>query len=207
MAQRVIPCAVTHEYVAGDGVTIGAMGSHDDVLVELDFRAAGAQWAGTTRHLLWTDATGTKTEDILLGAQYLVDGFSEVYKVPVPLTAKASMGWCELVVTGVQVSDGNEVIKVQTEPSKFRVLPPKGVNVCGNNAIPASMVDQLQAEIDEIKHLVRLQWVYLFIGEDDMYDEVSEDGYEKGYLYAQKYIGQPNDFALTDDGYLEVIYS
>lgn len=207
MAQRVIPCSVTNEYVAGDGVTIGAMGSHDDVLVELDFRAAGAQWTGTTRHVIWTDATGTQTEDILLGAQYLVDGFTEVYKVPVPLTAKASMGWCEMVVTGVQVAGGNETIKVQTEPSKFRVLPPKGVNVCGNNNIPASMVDQLQAEIDEIKDLVRLQWVYLFIGEDDMYDEVTGDGYEKGYLYAQKYTGQPNDFALTDDGYLEVIYS
>lgn len=207
MAQRVIPCAVTAEYVAGDGVTIGAMGSHDDVLVELDFRAAGPQWAGTTRHVIWTDATGTQTDDTLLGVQYLVEGFTEVYKVPVPAAAKASMGWCEMIITGVEVDGGNETMRVQTEPSKFRVLPPKGVNTCGKDIIPASMVDQLQAEIDEVKALLRFQWVYLFIGEDDIYDEVDGDGYEKGYLYAQRYTGQPTDFALDSKGYLEVIYS
>jgi len=193
VGQRVIPCAVTNEYVAGDGVVIGAVGSHDDVLVELDFTSAGPQWSGTTRTVTWTDALGQNPVNILLGVNLLAEGQTEVYLVPVPIQAKAVEGWCGMTVTGVLLDGDKETVRVVTERSLFRVRPSEVHLWEGEEDVPASAAEQLQAEIDEAKELFRVQWVYLYIGED-------------GCLYEQIYTGQPFDFRLDENGVLEVTY-
>lgn len=193
MGQRVISCAITNEYLTGDGVLIGAVGSHDDVLVELDFTAAGPMWEGTTRTVTFTDATGQNPVNILLTTNLLAEGQTEVYQVPVPGQAKAVAGWCGMTVAGVLVSGEQEILRAVTERALFKVAPSEMKRWEGAEDVPASAVEQLQAEIDGVKELIRHEWRFLFVGDD-------------GYLYELIYTGQPIDFSLDDAGILEVTY-
>ena len=256
MAQRVIPCKVIDDYITGDGVTIGGAGSHNEVLLELDFRADDAEWRGTTRTVTFTDATGETyvnvllTTDLLKKDQYGDPVDPEVYMCPVPYNVKQHPGWITVTVTGTEVgtdpacsqkpiyissttaekdtskvyvytgddsgtwkkghwykyygSDwvdmgvyAGDILRIATGAARFRVLPNDLVRWWDDPRDvpwpPSSVAEQLQAEIDEIKELVRTQWVYLFI--------------EDGDLYEQIYTGQPFGFALTEDGYLEVRYT
>ena len=151
MGQRVIPVAVTAEYVGGDGVTLGAAGSHDSVVIEYDFRAAGPMWDDVTvRYVLWTNPQGNTTNRVNLGVDKLVPGYdNKVYHAAPTADAMCVSGWAEMVVVGAIISDGNEVIKVKTEPSRFRVLPGSS-SAADNEGIAATVADQLQAEIETV---------------------------------------------------------
>lgn len=195
MSQRVIACQVVGEYVTGDGVVIGAVGAHDGVLIELDFTAdSSGLWEGTTKTVTFTDALGQNPVNILLTANLLADGQTNVYQVPVPQAAMAVAGMMGITVTGVIVSGEKETVRVATELSRFRVLANHIQTWSGEIDVPASAAEQLQSEIDEVKELFRVQCVYLFIGED-------------GCLYEQIYTGQPFDFNLDENGVLEVTYA
>ena len=73
MEQRIIKLSVKNEYILGEGVVIGAAGSHDEVLLELDFRASPV-WHGTTKKAVFYDALGTNPTTILLTTDMLVFG-------------------------------------------------------------------------------------------------------------------------------------
>lgn len=222
MAQRIIPCRVIGDYLTGDGVTVGGAGSHNEVLLELDFRAADALWAGTTRTVTFTDALGQDPVNVLLTADLLrKDGDGnpvdpEVYLCPVPYGVKKYPGWISVTVSGVEVSGSGltggetERLRIATGAARFRVLPNEAVRWLDDDRQvpwpPASVTEQLQAEIDEIRDLIRTQWVYLFVGEDDPGDGTEGGGFRKGWLYAQSYTAQPFGFRLTEDGILEVTY-
>ena len=150
VGQRVISCAITNEYLSGDGVLIGAVGSHDDVLVELDFTAAGPMWEGTTRTVTFTDATGQNPVNILLTTNLLAEGQTEVYQVPVPGQAKAVAGWCGMTVAGEQ-----EILRAVTERALFKVAPSEMKRWEGAEDVPASAAEQLQAEVDAVKEFVQ----------------------------------------------------
>lgn len=150
MAQRVIPVAITAEYVGGDGVTLGAAGSHSSVVLEYDFRAAGPQWEGTTKYVLWTNPQGNSTNRVNLGVDKLVEGYGgKVYHDCPTADAMCVAGWCEMVVVGVTVNNGVETVKIKTEPSRFRVLPATG-RASDNEGIAATVADQLQTEIEVV---------------------------------------------------------
>lgn len=155
MGQRVIPVAVTAEYIGGDGVTLGAAGSHNSVVIEFDFRAAGPMWeppAGGTliKYVLWTNPQGNTTNRVNLGVDKLVPGYdNKVYHASPTADAMCVAGWAEMVVVGAVISDGNEVIKVKTEPSRFRVLQGSS-RAADNEGIAATVEDQLQAEIETV---------------------------------------------------------
>lgn len=149
MGQRVIPCAVTAEYVAGDGVTLGAAGSHNSVVVEYDFRAAGPQWEGTSKYVLWTNPQGNSTNRINLSLDELVDGYEDVYHAAPPADAMCVPGWAEMVVVGYTLSDGQEITRIKTEPSRFRVLPGSS-RAADNEGLAATVADQLQADIEAL---------------------------------------------------------
>lgn len=159
MGQRVIPCAITAEYVAGDGVTLGAAGSHSNVVIEFDFRAAGPMWEGTTKYVLWTNPQGNSTNRVDLGVDKLVDGYDNVYHASPTADAMCVAGWAEMVVVGVTVetttdedseeSTTKEVLKVKTEPSRFRVLPGSS-RESDNEGVAATVADQLQTEIEAV---------------------------------------------------------
>ena len=150
MGQRVIPVAVTAEYIGGDGVTLGAAGSHNSVLVEYDFRSAGPQWEGVSgRYVLWTNPQGNNTNRINLGVNEMVEGYDGVYQAAPPPDAMCVPGWAEMVVVGFTLEDGKEITKVKTEPSRFRVLP-GARGSADNEGVATTVADQLQAEIEGV---------------------------------------------------------
>lgn len=150
MGQRVIPVAVTAEYIGGDGVTLGAAGSHNSVLIEYDFRSAGPQWDDISgRYVLWTNPQGNSTNRINLGVSEKVEGYEGVYQAAPPADAMCVPGWAEMVVVGFTLDGDKEVTKIKTEPSRFRVLPGSSRSA-DNEWIAPTVADQLQAEIEAV---------------------------------------------------------
>lgn len=150
MSQRVIACQVVGEYVTGDGVVIGAAGSHDEVIIELDFSRAGETWEGTTKTVTFTDALGLNPTNVLLTSTYLVEDRTDAYNVPVPQIVKQVAGMMGMTVAGVVIDGDVESLRVVTEVSPFRLLPDNMVTWEDYGDIPASAVEQMQAEIDDI---------------------------------------------------------
>lgn len=151
MGQRVIPVAVTAEYIGGDGVTLGAAGSHNSVLIEYDFRSAGPQWDDISgRYVLWTNPQGNNTNRINLGVNEKVAGYEGVYQAAPPADAMCVPGWAEMVVVGFTLDGDKEITKIKTEPSRFRVLPGPSRSA-DNEGIAPTVADQLQAEIEAVE--------------------------------------------------------
>ena len=152
MEQRIVKLQIANEYIVGSGVSIGAVGSHDDVLLEMDFRSS-ALWAGTTRRAIFSNALGENRTPIILTTDLLAEGHSEVYLVPVPAEAKDVAGECFLTVEGYIGEGESEIVRVVTEEATFRVLPSKLYHN-ENPSLTPSEAEQLQAEIDAIKETV-----------------------------------------------------
>lgn len=150
MEQRIIPLKIAGERVTGAGVTIGAVGSHDEVLLEMDFRPSRL-WVGTTRRAIFSNALGEERTVIILTTDRLAEGQSEVYLVPVPQQAKTVAGECFVTVEGyVADAQGKEIIRCVTEEARFRVLPSK-LYYNTDTPLTPSQLEQLQTEIDSIK--------------------------------------------------------
>lgn len=149
MEQRIIPLKIAGERVIGAGVTVGAVGSHDEVLLEMDFRPSGL-WKGTTRRAIFSNALGEERTVIILTTDLLAEGQSEVYLVPVPQQAKSVAGECFLTVEGFVAQGEKEVVRCVTEEARFRVLPSK-LYYNDTQPVTPTQAEQLQAEIDSIK--------------------------------------------------------
>ena len=150
MEQNIVKIQISNEYIQGSGVSVGAVGSHDDVLLEMDFRPS-AVWSGTTRRAIFANALGENRTVIVLTTNLLEEGQGEIYLVPVPQQAKDVAGECFLTVEGfVTDGSGKEIVRCVTEEARFRVLPSK---LYTNDSAPVtpSQAEQLQAEIDSIK--------------------------------------------------------
>lgn len=150
MEQKIIKLRIANEYIMGAGGSVGTVGSHDDVLLEMDFRAS-EYWAGTTKRAIFSDALGENRTVIILTTNLLAQGQTETYFVPVPQEAKSVAGECFLTVEGfVTDASGNECIRCVTGEAKFRVLPSK-LYINDNESVTPSQAEQLQSEIDDIK--------------------------------------------------------
>lgn len=155
MEQRIIKLQIANEYIMGAGGSVGAVGSHDDVLLEMDFRSS-ALWAGTTRRAIFANALGENRTPIILTTNLLEEGQTEIYLVPVPQEAKEVAGECFLTIEGfVTDGGGKEIVRCVTEEAKFRVLPSK-LYTNDTDPITPSQAEQLQAEIDDIKQKIIL---------------------------------------------------
>ncbi len=154
MEQRIIKLSVKNEYILGEGVVIGAAGSHDEVLLELDFRASPV-WHGTTKKAVFYDALGTNPTTILLTTDKLVSGETEVYRVSVPAEAKGQAGKCFLTIEGIITSGETERVRVVTEAAQFDVLQSRRYEQMSDpKPVTPTQAEQLQAEIDDIKSTV-----------------------------------------------------
>ena len=149
MEQRIIPLQIADEYIMGAGGSVGAVGSHDDVLLEMDFRSS-ASWGGTTRRAIFSNALGEVCPPIILTTSLLEEGQLDVYLVPVPAEAKTAAGECFLTVEGYIGEGENESIRIVTNEVTFRVLPSR-LYTNDDDPITPSQAEQLQREIDEIK--------------------------------------------------------
>lgn len=152
MEQRIVTIQLRDEFVVGAGVSIGAAGSHDDVLLEMDFRDSPT-WAGTTRRAIFSNALGENRTPIILTTDLLEEGHSEVYLVPVPAEAKEVAGECFLTVEGFIGEGELEKVRIVTEEAKFRVLPSK-LYTNDNPSLTPTEAEQLQKEVDAFKESV-----------------------------------------------------
>ena len=149
MYRRVIPLQVADEYVQGDGVPVGAAGSHDDVALRLAF---GPMWAGTARSIVWYDANGENPTITALTTDMLAEGESEIYLVPIPAEPKAMAGEMTMTVKGVTVSGSKETTATLTAAARFRVLESSWDPDAEESAdITPTQAQQFQAEIEGIK--------------------------------------------------------
>lgn len=147
--RRVIPIQVTDEYVRGAGAAVGAAGSHDDVLLRMEF---GPMWAGTARSIVWLDANGENPTITALTTAMLADGETEIYLVPIPAEPKAVAGEMTMTVKGVTVSGSKETTATLTAAARFRVLESSWDPDAEESAdITPTQAQQFQAEIEGIK--------------------------------------------------------
>ena len=154
MEQRIIRLGVRGDYVLGAGVEIGAVGSHDEVLLELDFRGSPV-WHDTAKKAVFYDALGESPTTILLTTDRLVPGETEVYRVSVPAEAKGQAGKCFLTLEGVITSGERETVRVVTEAAQFDVLQSRRYEQTSDpKPLTPTQAEQLQAEIDEIKDTI-----------------------------------------------------
>lgn len=151
MAKRIIKCRVNDEYVVGSGVPIGAAGSHDDVILRLEFNET---WDGLYIYATFRDALGGHPTVVLLLSTMLADGESRIYEVTVPAAAKLYAGKAMFTLTGYttkqMTEDGAERTveesATNTATAYFPVLP-SDYAFAEDGSIDATLAQQLQGEI------------------------------------------------------------
>ena len=145
---RTIPLKIQNEYIAGDKVLIGAAGSHNDVVLRMEF---SPMWEGLTKTVQFRDALGEKTIETLLTADLLEKNSTTVYMVPVPNGAKKYAGEMTLAVKGAAVSGDKETRATTAVHGAFTVGESKwDTSAETEQDVPPTQAEQLQSQIDAV---------------------------------------------------------
>lgn len=145
---RTIPLKIQNEYITGDKGMIGAAGSHNDVILRMEF---SGMWDGLTKMVQFRDALGEATIEVLLTADMLETDDTSVYLVPVPNGAKKYAGEMTLCIKGAAVSAQKETRATLAVYGRFTVAESKWSTDAETEAdVPASNVEQLQGQIDNV---------------------------------------------------------
>ena len=145
---RTIPLKIQNEYIAGDKVLIGAAGSHNDVVLRMEFSPL---WEGLTKTVQFRDALGEKTIETLLTADLLEKNSTTVYMVPVPNGAKKYAGEMTLAVKGAAVSGDKETRATTAVHGAFTVGESKwDTSAETEQDVPRTPAEQLQRQIDAV---------------------------------------------------------
>lgn len=145
---RTIPLKIQNEYIAGDKVLIGAAGSHNDVVLRMEFSPL---WDGLTKTVQFRDALGEKTIETLLTADLLEKNSTTVYMVPVPNGAKKYAGEMTLAVKGAAVSGDKETRATTAVYGRFTVGESKwDTSAETEQDVPPTQAEQLQRQIDAV---------------------------------------------------------
>ena len=145
---RTIPLKIQNEYIAGDKVLIGAAGSHNDVVLRMEFSPL---WEGLTKTVQFRDALGEKTIETLLTADLLEKNSTTVYMVPVPNGAKKYAGEMTLAVKGAAVSGDKETRATTAVHGAFTVGESKwDTSAETEQDVPPTQAEQLQRQIDAV---------------------------------------------------------
>lgn len=145
---RTIPLKIQNEYITGDKGMIGAAGSHNDVILRMEF---SGMWDGLTKMVQFRDALGEATIEVLLTADMLEADDTSVYLVPVPNGAKKYAGEMTLCIKGAAVSAQKEIRATLAVYGRFTVAESKWSAEAETEAdVPASNVEQLQGQIENV---------------------------------------------------------
>ena len=145
---RTIPLKIQNEYIAGDKVLIGAVGSHNDVVLRMEF---SPMWDGLTKTVQFRDALGESVIETLLTADMLEGSETNVYLVPVPNGAKKYAGEMTLCVKGAAVSEEKETRATLAIYGRFTVLESKwSEDTETEQDVPPTQAELLQSQIDNI---------------------------------------------------------
>lgn len=145
---RTIPLKIQNEYIAGDKVLIGAAGSHNDVVLRMEFSPL---WEGLTKTVQFRDALGEATIEVLLTADMLEADDTSVYLVPVPNGAKKYAGEMTLCVKGAAVAGGKETRATTAVYGRFTVAESKwSADAETEQDVPPTQAEQLQGQIENV---------------------------------------------------------
>lgn len=145
---RTIPLKIQNEYITGDKGMIGAAGSHNDVILRMEF---SGMWDGLTKMVQFRDALGEATIEVLLTADMLEADDTSVYLVPVPNGAKKYAGEMTLCIKGAAVSAQKETRATLAVYGRFTVAESKWSAEAETEAdVPASNVEKLQGQIENV---------------------------------------------------------
>lgn len=145
---RTIPLKIQNEYITGDKGMIGAAGSHNDVILRMEF---SGMWDGLTKMVQFRDALGEATIEVLLTADMLEADDTSVYLVPVPNGAKKYAGEMTLCIKGAAVSAQKETRATLAVYGRFTVAESKWSADAETEAdVPASNAEQLQWQIENV---------------------------------------------------------
>ena len=145
---RTIPLKIQNEYITGDKGMIGAAGSHNDVILRMEF---SGMWDGLTKMVQFRDALGEATIEVLLTADMLEADDTSVYLVPVPNGAKKYAGEMTLCIKGAAVSAQKETRATLAVYGRFTVAESKWSADAETEAdVPASNVEKLQGQIENV---------------------------------------------------------
>lgn len=145
---RTIPLKIQNEYITGDKCMIGAAGSHNDVVLRMEF---SPMWEGLTKTVQFRDALGEKTIETLLTADLLEKNSTTVYMVPVPNGAKKYAGEMTLAVKGAAVFGDKETRATTAVHGAFTVGESKwDTSAETEQDVPPTQAEQLQSQIDAV---------------------------------------------------------
>lgn len=145
---RTIPLKIQNEYITGDKCMIGAAGSHNDVILRMEF---SGMWDGLTKMVQFRDALGEATIEVLLTADMLEADDTSVYLVPVPNGAKKYAGEMTLCVKGATVAGEKETRATTAVYGRFTVGESKwDTSAETEQDVPPTQAEQLQAQIDAV---------------------------------------------------------
>lgn len=145
---RTIPLKIQNEYIAGDKVLIGAAGSHNDVILRMEF---SGMWDGLTKTVQFRDALGETTIEVLLTADMLEADDTSVYLVPVPNGAKKYAGEMTLCVKGAAVAGEKETRATTAVYGRFTVGESKwDTSAETEQDVPPTQAEQLQSQIENV---------------------------------------------------------
>lgn len=151
MAKRIIECQVSDEYVLGSGVVVGAAGSHNDVVLRLEF---GAMWAVLNKYATFRDSKGENPTTVAIMPSMLVDGKAMTYDVSVPASAKRYEGKMMLTLSGYSLVNGVEEDRAtNTTTAYFRVLK-SDFALLDDESIDATLAQQVHAQLNEFGNIV-----------------------------------------------------
>ena len=145
--KKIIPIEVRDEYILGSGVSIGAAGSFDSMVLRVKFDDS---WIGLNKYATWTDAQGNTGQQTLLSPLYLVEGEAHTYDVSVPQLPLVYAGSVRLSFTGYAMTeDGASIDRIMnTATGTFIVLESNAMRLKDGN-LDASLGEQLGAIANE----------------------------------------------------------
>ena len=145
---RTIPLKIQNEYIVGDRVLIGAVGSHNDVVLRMEF---SPMWEGLAKTVQFCDALGESTVEVLLAAQMLERGNTNVYLVPVPNGAKKYAGQMSLAIKGAKATGAKEIRATTAVYGTFTVGESKWSGSAETEQdVPPTQAVQMRTQIDAI---------------------------------------------------------
>lgn len=145
---RTIPLKIQNEYITGDKCMIGAVGSHNDVILRMEF---SGMWDGLTKIVQFRDALGEATIEVLLTADMLEADDTSVYLVPVPNGAKKYAGEMTLCVKGAAVAGEKETRATTAVYGRFTVAESKwSADAETEQDVPPTQAEQLQGQIENV---------------------------------------------------------
>lgn len=145
---RTIPLKIQNEYITGDKCMIGAAGSHNDVILRMEF---SGMWDGLTKMVQFRDALGEAAIEVLLTADMLEADDTSVYLVPVPNGAKKYAGEMTLCVKGAAVAGEKETRATTAVYGRFTVAESKwDTSAETEQDVPPTQAERLQGQIENV---------------------------------------------------------